>query len=90
MSWKGSALGLAAIVVSFILMMGIGTLRSQAQAPLTREVIVPSGSGGGTAPCSAGIKVGNIIYVSGQTSGDAGPGIREQAQASLRKVQAIR
>ena len=71
------------------LMMGIGTLRSQAQAPLTRQVMVPRASGAGTAPFSAGITVGNIIHVSGQTSGDAGPGIREQAQAALKKGQAI-
>jgi len=55
----------------------------------TRTVVLPPGATSGATPYSPGIRVGNIIYVSGQVSGDAGPDIRLQTDAVLKKVQAI-
>lgn len=55
----------------------------------SRKVVLPPGATPGATPYSPGIRVGNMIYVSGQVSGDAGPDIRLQADAVLKKVQAI-
>lgn len=55
----------------------------------TREVVLPAGTTPGATPYSPGIRVGNLVYVSGQVSGDAGPDIRLQTEAVLKKVQAI-
>ncbi|SAL07128.1 2-aminomuconate deaminase [Caballeronia arationis] len=55
----------------------------------TRKVVLPAGVAPGATPYSPGIRVGNVIYVSGQVSGDAGPDIRLQTDVVLKKVQAI-
>jgi 2-iminobutanoate/2-iminopropanoate deaminase len=55
----------------------------------TREVVLPAGAVPGATPYSPGIRVGNLIYVSGQVAGDAGPDIRLQTDAVLKKIQAI-
>ncbi len=75
--------------VAAILAIGMSARGSQAPTSLTREVVLPPGSTPGTLPFSPGIKVGNIVYVSGQIGGEAGPGVREQMQVVLKKVQAI-
>jgi 2-iminobutanoate/2-iminopropanoate deaminase len=61
-----------------------------AQAPsASRETIDPTGVAPGSLPYSPGIRAGNIVYVSGQVAGEAGPDFREQTVAVIKKVQAI-
>lgn len=55
----------------------------------TRSVVLPAGAIQGATPYSPGIRAGNLIYVSGQVSGDVGPDIRLQTDLVLKKVQAI-
>ncbi|MDN7182180.1 RidA family protein [Caballeronia sp. SEWSISQ10-4 2] len=60
------------------------------ESPLTkREVVLPAGAAAGATPYSPGVRVGNIIYISGQVAGEAGPDIRPQTELALKKVQAI-
>ncbi len=75
--------------VAAILAIGMSARGSQAPTSLTREVVLPPGSTPGTLPFSPGIKVGNIVYVSGQIGGEAGPGVREQTKALLTKMKAL-
>jgi 2-iminobutanoate/2-iminopropanoate deaminase len=59
-----------------------------AQTPsVTREVVIPPGASGST-PFSPGVRIGNIIYVSGQVAGDVAD-ISGQTTGALKKVQAI-
>jgi 2-iminobutanoate/2-iminopropanoate deaminase len=61
-----------------------------AQAPsAARETIYPTGVTPGSLPFSPGIRVENMVYVSGQVAGEAGPDFREQTAAAVKKVQAI-
>jgi len=54
-----------------------------------RDVVQPPGMARGSAPYSPGVRAGSTIYVSGQVGGEAGPDIRSQATAALRKIGAI-
>jgi 2-iminobutanoate/2-iminopropanoate deaminase len=54
-----------------------------------REIVLPAGATAGATPYSPGVRVGNIIYISGQVAGEAGPDIRPQTELALKKVQAI-
>jgi 2-iminobutanoate/2-iminopropanoate deaminase len=55
---------------------------------LTREV-VPMPGATGTSIISPAVKVGNILYLSGQVGGDAGPEARDQVAAALKKIQVL-
>src|SRR5262249_57798637 len=48
----------------------------------------PAASTGITLPLSPGVRVGNVVYVSGQVELDA-PDITGQARSVLKKVQAV-
>lgn len=54
-----------------------------------RDVVLPAGATAGATPYSPGLRVGSIVYVSGQVAGEAGPDIRPQTELALKKVQAI-
>jgi len=57
--------------------------------PLSRDVISsPAASTRIALPLSPGVRVGNVIYVSGQVELDA-PDITGQATSVLKKVQAV-
>jgi reactive intermediate/imine deaminase len=81
LSWVLVVAGVAAILV-----MVIGHVAGQ--APLTRVVVFPAGSPRPPVPVSPGIKVGNIVYTSGQID-LTGPGVREQTEAVLKHMRAI-
>ncbi len=58
-------------------------------SPLSRDVISsPAASTRITLPLSPGVRVGNVIYVSGQVELDA-PDLTGQATSVLKKVQAV-
>jgi 2-iminobutanoate/2-iminopropanoate deaminase len=59
-----------------------------------KEVIAPAGFHTSTTPLSPGIKVGNMVYVSGQvgrhpTTGQMGADIREQTRNVLERIKMI-
>jgi 2-iminobutanoate/2-iminopropanoate deaminase len=59
-----------------------------------KEVIAPASFASSTTPLSPGIKVGNMVYVSGQvgrhpTTGQMGADIREQTRNSLERIKII-
>jgi 2-iminobutanoate/2-iminopropanoate deaminase len=59
-----------------------------------KEVIAPAGFSASTTPLSPGIKVGNMVYVSGQvgrhpTTGQMGGDIREQTRNALERIKMI-
>lgn len=54
-----------------------------------REVVLPAGATAGATPYSPSVRVGNIIYISGQVAGEAGSDIRPQTELALKKIQAI-
>jgi 2-iminobutanoate/2-iminopropanoate deaminase len=59
-----------------------------------KEVIAPAGFQTSTTPLSPGIKVGHMVYVSGQvgrhpTTGQMGSDIREQTRYALERIKAI-
>ena len=62
---------------------------ASAPPPLSREVVsTPAARTGIPLPLSAGIRVGDIVYVSGQVELDV-PDITGQARSVLRKIQAV-
>jgi 2-iminobutanoate/2-iminopropanoate deaminase len=76
------------ILIALITFGLITASRSQEQ-PLTREVISPpSATTRAPLPLSPGVRVGDIIYVSGQVELDA-PDITSQTTNVLKKVQAV-
>jgi 2-iminobutanoate/2-iminopropanoate deaminase len=59
-----------------------------------KEVIAPAHLSPAGPPLSPGIKVGNMVYVSGQvgrhpTTGQMGNDVREQTRNSLERIKAI-
>ena len=82
LTWVLVLAGVAAILVTLI-----GHVAGQ--APLTRVVVFPAGAPRPPIPTSPGIKVGNIVYTSGQISLVAGAGVREQTEDVLKKMRAI-
>jgi 2-iminobutanoate/2-iminopropanoate deaminase len=73
----------AAVAVS----LTVASIGAGAQG-LTREVVTLPGATG-TSIISPAVKVGNILYLSGQVGGEAGPEIRDQVAAALKKVQTL-
>ena len=68
---------------------GFMTASRSEEQPLTREVISPpSATTRAPLPISPGVRVGEIIYVSGQVELDA-PDITSQTTSVLKKVQAV-
>lgn len=62
---------------------------------LQREVISGPGVPPGIGPYSAGVRAGDVLYVSGQPGIDpetrepAGPTLRDQARQAMRNVEAV-
>ena len=59
-----------------------------------KEVIAPASFPASATPLSPGIKVGNMVYVSGQvgrhpTTGQMGGDIREQTRNALERIRVI-
>jgi 2-iminobutanoate/2-iminopropanoate deaminase len=77
-------IGILAVAVAALAFAG-GAAGAQG---LTREIVTPPGATG-TPPISPAVKVGNILYLSGQVGGDAGAEARDQFAAALKKVQAL-
>jgi 2-iminobutanoate/2-iminopropanoate deaminase len=63
--------------------------------PLHREVIAGPGVPPAIGPYSAGVRAGDVLYVSGQPGIDpetrepAGPTLRDQARQAMRNVEAV-
>ena len=81
---------LTASIVSFLVTAALLASPAAAQTPpLTRDVISPpAASTRIPLPLSPGVRVGNVIYVSGQVELDV-PDITGQATSVLKKVQAV-
>ena len=80
---------LTASMVSLLATAALLAYPAAAQTPLTREVISPAASATRVPlPLSSGVRVGDIIYVSGQVELDA-PDITGQTTSVLKKVQAV-
>ena len=60
---------------------------------MTRQAVFPSSRPRPAAPYSPGIRLGNLIFTSGQVgtdpAGNVPPGIREQTKNCLDNVQAV-
>jgi len=81
---------LTASIVSLLPTAALLASPAAAQTPpLTREVISPAASATRVPlPLSSGVRVGDVIYVSGQVELDA-PDITGQTTSVLKKVQAV-
>ena len=81
---------LTASIVSLLGTAALVAAPAPAQTPpLTREVISPDAAAPRVnLPLSPGVRVGDVIYVSGQVELDA-PDITGQATSVLKKVQAV-
>ena len=81
---------LTASIVSLLQTTFLLAVPTAAQTPpLSRDVISPpAASTRITLPLSPGVRVGNVIYVSGQVELDV-PDITGQATSVLKKVQAV-
>jgi len=76
------------IFIAFVTFGFMTASRAEMQ-PLTRDVISPpSATTRAPLPISPGIRVGDIIYVSGQVELDA-PDVTGQTTSVLKKVQAV-
>jgi 2-iminobutanoate/2-iminopropanoate deaminase len=78
-------IGLSAVAAVALMLAGTG---ADAQR-LTREVVTPPGATGPAPPFSPAVKVGNTLYLAGQVGGEAGPEIRDQVAAALKKVRVL-
>jgi len=60
---------------------------------MTRQAIFPSSRPRPASPYSPGIRLGNLIFTSGQVGADAAgnvpPGVREQTRNCLDNIQAV-
>jgi len=60
---------------------------------MTRQAIFPSSRPRPASPYSPGIRLGNLVFTSGQVGADAAgnvpPGIREQTRNCLDNIQAV-
>jgi 2-iminobutanoate/2-iminopropanoate deaminase len=80
---------LAASMVAAASVLILLTAPATAQIPLTRDVISPPAAATrAPLPLSPGVRVGDIIYVSGQVALDVAD-ITGQATSVLKKVQAV-
>ena len=80
---------LASFIVSPLVTAALLVSPAAAQTPLTREVIDPSAAATPVPlPLSAGIRVGDFIYVSGQVELNS-PDITGQTTSALNKVRAV-
>jgi 2-iminobutanoate/2-iminopropanoate deaminase len=81
---------LTASIVSLLVTAALLAAPAAAQTPpLTRDVISPAAAAPRVnLPLSPGVRVGDVIYVSGQVELDA-PDIAGQATSVLKKVQAV-
>lgn len=80
---------IAALFALFALSAWLAACAGTGATSAAREAILPAGMAPGATPFSPGLKVGNIIYVSGQVAGEAGPDIQAQTSAALKKIRAI-
>jgi 2-iminobutanoate/2-iminopropanoate deaminase len=79
----------ALIVAAETIFTLVGAPAAAQTPPLTRDVISPPAAATrAPLPISPGVRVGDVIYVSGQVELDA-PDITGQATSVLKKVQAV-
>lgn len=80
------------VIASIVTLLATATLLAPAAAqtsPLTRDVISrPAPATGAPLPISPGVRVGDVIHMSGQVERDA-QDITGQTTSVLKKVQAI-
>ncbi len=80
------------VIASIVTVLATAALLAPAAAqtsPLTREVISPAAAATRVIlPLSAGVRVGDVIYVSGQVERDT-PDITGQTTSVLKKIQAV-